>query len=108
MGIATTVYPIGLKTGGETPLSWVKYPSEMIAITDTAGRRYQDFHLYPDYGTVAGPGNIHGGGANALFCDGHVLWYPQLELALPDPPYTGDKRARYDRIARMWNFDHRP
>ena len=86
----------------------MKYPSEMIAVADGPVRGFIDFQLCPELGTIGAPSKIHGEGANVLFCDGHVLWYPQSEVTLPDSPYTGDERARYDRIARMWNFDHRP
>ena len=54
----------------------------------------------------ARPGRVHGGGANVLFCDGHVFWFRQVDLVIgrEDGVYVhGEKPKR-----RMWNFDHEP
>ena len=40
------------------------------------------------------PGRVHGGGANVLFCDGHVTWYRQEDLivdAADRVPATGQR-----------------
>ena len=50
----------------------------------------------------ARPGEVHSGGANVLFCDGHVTWYVRQDLVINDPPSEADKPK-----IRMWNNDHR-
>jgi prepilin-type processing-associated H-X9-DG protein/prepilin-type N-terminal cleavage/methylation domain-containing protein len=87
----------------------VKVPSEMIAVGDTTADGVWDFALLclttPPY-TKTQPGTVHRGGANILFCDGHVQWYVPTEL-LPThgyPPGTGgDPKKR-----ELWNNDHNP
>ena len=94
------------KAGGETAAARVRQPAEMIAIADVQSRSFQDFHLWPTAGTPNSPSDVHLGGANTLFCDGHVQWYLQSDLVLPMPPPRD--RPQYDRIARMWNIDNLP
>lgn len=87
----------------ELPSSRVKMPSEMIAVADTDDARYSNHGLggVPIYGLSG----IHGGGANVLFCDGHVSWYPRDDLVSDDPaaPSPGADRNR-----RLWNNDNLP
>ena len=47
------------------------------------------------------PGRVHGGGANVLFCDGHVTWYRQDELLVDQV----DWQLRQYKV-RRWNNDH--
>ena len=89
----------------ELKASRVRRPAEMIAIADSTGDGYVDGFIGPyklDVGAL--PGRVHDGGANVLFCDGHVQWYLQKDLEVPlntfDPVY-GSR-------ARMWNFDYEP
>jgi prepilin-type processing-associated H-X9-DG protein len=86
----------------ELKASRVKYPSEMIAIADTVAESYYDGTIRPftepDQAHML-PGRIHGGGANVLFCDGHVAWYLQADLSF-------EKTTRVQRSWRMWNYDH--
>jgi prepilin-type processing-associated H-X9-DG protein/prepilin-type N-terminal cleavage/methylation domain-containing protein len=82
-------------------------PAEMIAIADsTADGMYDPFigSSGDPTGKHVWPGRIHGGGANVLFCDGHVQWYAQEELIVPPSP-SGN--PSYYPKSRMWNFDHR-
>jgi prepilin-type N-terminal cleavage/methylation domain-containing protein/prepilin-type processing-associated H-X9-DG protein len=57
------------------------------------------------------PGSLHAGGANALFCDGHVVRMNQDDLicfdakASGNPMKTGDA---YNRVSRLWNRDNQP
>jgi prepilin-type processing-associated H-X9-DG protein/prepilin-type N-terminal cleavage/methylation domain-containing protein len=86
----------------------VKAPGDMIAIADSShGERRGGPPL-----TVSGmrsgtpPAPVHRGGANVLFCDGHVQWYLQADITYP---YTTDRRnPAFVRVAPMWNNDHRP
>ena len=41
-----------------------------------------------------------------LFCDGHVMWFGQEELAVNKEP-TPVERDRENAKLRMWNNDHR-
>ena len=57
-------------------------------------------------GAIAGkswfPGAVHEGGANVLFCDGHVEWYLQKDLI---DVHRDNPKSR--EMTRMWNNDHR-
>ena len=48
------------------------------------------------------PGRVHAGGANVVFCDGHVSWYVQRDLVVHDPPTAAEAPT-----VPMWNSDHR-
>jgi prepilin-type processing-associated H-X9-DG protein/prepilin-type N-terminal cleavage/methylation domain-containing protein len=88
----------------ELPAGRVKLPAEMIAVTDAVADGVGDFMVFPTTGTPnAWPGRVHGGGANALFCDGHVQWYPQKALLVSDTFVASEALVR-----RMWNNDHEP
>ena len=90
----------------------VKVASDMVAIADSTIDSNVDFLVHPIWATVAAgpggrtffPGRIHSGGANVLFCDGHVQWYRQQELVPMDATDSPDNL----RIRRMWNNDNRP
>jgi prepilin-type processing-associated H-X9-DG protein len=83
----------------------VKRPAEMIAIADGTADRAYDVCIGPQPrdATVL-PGKCHGGGANVLFCDGHVQWYLQEDLHCAD----GDDSDADRRKRRMWNNDNEP
>jgi prepilin-type processing-associated H-X9-DG protein/prepilin-type N-terminal cleavage/methylation domain-containing protein len=76
-------------------------PAEMIAIGDSTADGLADYELVPFRTHPRGwPGRVHAGGANVLFCDGHVTWYRQEDLLTTDggnPP----------EVVRMWNDNHR-
>jgi prepilin-type processing-associated H-X9-DG protein len=46
-------------------------------------------------GTFGRPGAVHRGGANVLFCDGHIAWYSQSELFNIDPGTPQGQRPRF-------------
>ena len=84
----------------ELKASRVKRPAEMIAITDSTADGIYDAISQPHSGVYPNiPGGVHGGGANVLFCDGHVTWYPQKDLIL-----TSRSPSKYR--TRTWNYDH--
>ncbi len=87
--------------------SRVKVQSEMVAIADSAGIGRIDFEIYcfiTGWGTFSNTflGPRHQAGANVLFCDGHVQWYPKEDILGPEHGMVPD------RIRRMWNNDHEP
>ena len=93
----------------ELRASRVKVASKMIAVADSTvdgGLDFgivahrQGFSLLPN---PPWPGAVHRGGANVLFCDGHVEWYAQEDLITPCQNVFLDERIR-----RMWNNDHQP
>jgi len=93
----------------EIKASRVKKAAEMIAIADNTPDRNWDMNVDPFNPTEA-IGNVHNGGANILFADGHVQWYPQQEMMLydvksrnPTPFSTVD--PRWKRTAPFWNSD---
>jgi prepilin-type processing-associated H-X9-DG protein/prepilin-type N-terminal cleavage/methylation domain-containing protein len=87
----------------ELKASRVKSAAEMIAVADSTGDAKYDAVISPlSAATWMVPGSVHGGGANVLFCDGHVSWYPQKDLILPEDPLD----PAYSGIAQMWNYDH--
>ena len=87
---------------GQLKESRVKLPTEMIAIADNQGLGVWDYNIDPG-NPQEYPGATHSGGANVLFCDGHVSWYAQKDLILPNYALT-DTRTR--AIAQMWNNQH--
>jgi prepilin-type processing-associated H-X9-DG protein len=89
----------------EIPASQVRIAEDMIAIADSNANGLLNFHISAFKETGAKhmwPGRVHGGGANVLFCDGHVTWYPQQELLVD---VTSDARLRPYKV-RRWNNDH--
>ena len=97
----TAVYP----AAGHLRANRVKLPSEMIAIADTTADGQADCSVNPtpDAKVFMWPAKVHSGGANVLFCDGHVQWYLQKDITFTD--WT-DQRGK--EIRRMWNNNHEP
>ena len=100
-------YPVD----GEVRASRVKQPSRMIAVADTMADGWADFAIWPwadSTGPRLGdknhicPGNVHGGGANVLFCDSHVQWHLQKEVTcVSGEPNYGEK-------IRLWDIENEP
>ena len=87
-----------------------KSSSDLILAADTTADGIEDIQIGPyprNLGEIGGPSyapaNIHRGGANVLFCDGHLEWRLQSELLLKYPPIP-EESARQ----RMWNVDNQP
>ena len=101
---------LGLDDGG-WPLpvvreSQVVAPADMIAFGDAAESRLYHtlFHMIPTYGWEEdgafvswGPSRRHNGGANVLFCDGHVEYGKYRQWV-----------EHRDDVMRRWNRDHKP
>jgi prepilin-type processing-associated H-X9-DG protein/prepilin-type N-terminal cleavage/methylation domain-containing protein len=90
-------------------LGGVKAPEDMIAVADSTADGYGDFCIrhqrinfrWESRSVSIMPGRIHSGGANVLFCDGHVRWYLQEDLTV-----VGNATAADYWKLRMWNRDH--
>jgi prepilin-type processing-associated H-X9-DG protein len=97
-------YGLGAPPGSEIPESRVVNPADMIALGDSDGNGFCDgdieFHRIT---STSGPkptfpsGNRHMGGANIVFCDGHVEWARQSKWI-----------EMTDEAARRWNNDNKP
>jgi prepilin-type processing-associated H-X9-DG protein/prepilin-type N-terminal cleavage/methylation domain-containing protein len=81
----------------ELRVARVKRASDMIAIADSTTDTLWDFNIDPLQPSEY-PGRIHSRGANVLFCDGHVAWYPQKVLINVDV-----KTAAGLQMRRMYN-----
>ncbi len=97
-------YGLGGAPGSEVPATKVAQASEMVALGDSDGDRFWDadiaYHRLAMLGgpqPIAPPGRIHKGGANIVFCDGHVEWAKQSKWI-----------ERTDETARRWNNDNKP
>ena len=103
-GLGHTVgIPELTRARGELPASRVKVPAQMIAVVDSTADAVEDFIVRPITDAPQGlPGRVHNGGANALFCDGHVQWYLQRDLVFNPDPHD---HSQWPKI-RMWNNDH--
>ncbi|HEV8606895.1 MAG TPA: DUF1559 domain-containing protein [Tepidisphaeraceae bacterium] len=93
-----SAYPFYRKTTN------VKSPSAFILIADTSADGWEDFWVVRHI--VVGPATqsvatIHRGGANVLFCDGHVQWYLQQEISVKWPPVPEEAAKQ-----RLWNADN--
>ncbi len=90
----------------EIKASRVKVASEMIAIADRVERLNSPAQFSFNIDSVdvdQNPGDIHRGGSNVLFVDGHVEWFAQKVLVatnLSDPANIP--------MNKMWNNDHQP
>ena len=89
-------------THGELKFTRIKSPADMIAIGDTIATQQYDYNIDPGDSTQY-PGNQHHGGANLLFADGHVSWYAQKDVILPN---YAVKNTRDQQVAQMWNNNH--
>lgn len=86
--------------GLELRAARVRLPARMIAVADSFTDGIFDYNIDPN-DTNENPGNLHNGGANVLFCDGHVDWYAQSDLTNVNPA-TPQGTA----MNQMWNNDY--
>jgi prepilin-type processing-associated H-X9-DG protein len=101
LGLGGGIYPdrtiAGWKDCSEMRASRVRYPSWMIAIADTSVDGLWDPVICPSVDNpLLWPGDIHRGGANVLFCDGHVQWYPRDELVNIQDREHNERRWRWN------------
>jgi len=99
-----TPTPVGLPR----KVTQVRSPSELILIADVNANAIDDYGLKAyQLGVSPNPNqaaaDIHRGGANVLFCDGHVQWYLQRDLFLTWLPIPEEAAKQ-----RMWNVDNQP
>ena len=114
LGLGGDVWPGHMSAGGELNASRVVRSAEMIAITDVVAKPPIPGNSWlanvdPGDPTQA-PGNLHTGGANVLFCDGHVVRMLQTDLIIYDAK-TGaglPSGNRRNQIAKLWNNDNQP
>jgi prepilin-type processing-associated H-X9-DG protein/prepilin-type N-terminal cleavage/methylation domain-containing protein len=85
--------------GTELKASRVRKAAEMIAIADNTATGDWKFNIDPQVAEPnEWPSKIHRGGANFLFCDGHVEWFAQKEI-------TNLNRVvpAHSQKIRLWN-----
>jgi prepilin-type N-terminal cleavage/methylation domain-containing protein/prepilin-type processing-associated H-X9-DG protein len=87
----------------EVAVSRVKVPEDMVAIADSTVDGRSDWFIKPTE-EITWPGRVHGGGANVVFCDGQVAWYPQKDLLVT----SNSNDPVSEAMRRMWNADHLP
>jgi prepilin-type N-terminal cleavage/methylation domain-containing protein/prepilin-type processing-associated H-X9-DG protein len=86
----------------------VKSPAEFILIADSTAKGYRDTEIEPNDPSLNLPndqiiGNVHRGGANVLFLDGHVQCYLRKDVMTKYPPVPEEAAKQ-----RMWNSDNEP
>jgi prepilin-type processing-associated H-X9-DG protein/prepilin-type N-terminal cleavage/methylation domain-containing protein len=104
-GLGEVLFAVSLPgdTNRELRANRVRKPAQMIAVADATCDGVSDFSIVPNpFDPRARPGRVHNGGANVLFCDGHVQWYPQKDLLVT---YNQTVLSEYT-VRRMWNYDH--
>ncbi len=100
----------------------VRFASEFIVISDRVNGldpKYSQSGLPTNYNfnvdpttPTEYPGDIHHGGSNVLFADGHVSWMQQVELinvrsSNPAPASMNfHERGDWAHIRQLWNNDH--
>jgi prepilin-type processing-associated H-X9-DG protein/prepilin-type N-terminal cleavage/methylation domain-containing protein len=88
--------------GTEVRGSQVRKPAELIAAGDVRWGFWEGGYR-TSYGiNPKAVGDVHGGGANILFCDGHVRWYLPSDLS----DVSATPRGRM--VQRMWDRRNEP
>jgi prepilin-type processing-associated H-X9-DG protein/prepilin-type N-terminal cleavage/methylation domain-containing protein len=93
-------------TPGARRATQMKQPAQFIMITDSEPDAYTDCYIGPfeaNGARITSVGDIHRGGCNVLFGDGHVQWYLRTELMVANPRVPDDAQKQ-----RMWNIDCEP
>jgi prepilin-type processing-associated H-X9-DG protein len=99
---------------GQVKGSRVRRASDMILITDIQANSNQYcFNVDPvHYEQHEWPSNIHRGGSNVLYCDGHVVWKHLKELVLWDVNRPSIKYPKnsppWNQLAPQWNSNFKP
>jgi prepilin-type processing-associated H-X9-DG protein/prepilin-type N-terminal cleavage/methylation domain-containing protein len=89
----------------QTQRSTLKSSSEFIMIADTGADSFGDFELLSNVfpGEQRTLGDIHRGGSNILFGDGHVQWHLPREFIVKWPAVPEEAYKQ-----RFWNIDNKP
>jgi prepilin-type processing-associated H-X9-DG protein len=103
-GMGTDFYISNSDRGARRATS-VKNPSEFIMIADAAADAHVDGDItpYASGSTDSSVGAVHRGGANILYCDGHVQWHLRSDVTIAKPPGPADAAKQ-----RLWNVDFEP
>jgi len=96
-----SIYNSGLKKAKS-----VKSPAEFMIIADSSADGDNDEGIaaiigIPGYRPCVA--DVHHGGANALFLDGHVEWHIQSDLVCSWPPVPQEAAKQ-----RLWNYNYKP
>ncbi len=97
--------------GGEVNASKVVRSADMIAITDVVAYAPLPGRWLANVdptNPVEAPGDLHTGGSNVLFCDGHVVRMLKEDISLFDLKTGKSLPAGFqrNRIAQLWNNDN--
>jgi prepilin-type processing-associated H-X9-DG protein/prepilin-type N-terminal cleavage/methylation domain-containing protein len=88
----------------ENKASLVRVTGDMIAIADGEAIGYWDFVLFPSIDSPYGNlGTVHSGGANVLFCDGHVQRHLRKDLQVSGADWSDVVAVQH---LKYWQFDH--
>ncbi len=113
-GMGDPLY-LGVNTGsitraveGARKVTSVRSPAEFIIMADSTANGLNDFQILPNRNSIAPDienmvGDIHRGGANILFCDGHVEWHLRNDVTTIFPAAPDDAAKQ-----RLWNADNQP
>jgi prepilin-type processing-associated H-X9-DG protein len=92
---------------GEVRATRVRVPAGMVAIADAQGDGSNDLVIYLNRDpNIPHPGPIHRGGANVLFCDGHVQWYHVNDVTVPTDGSASSSQPPWRDIIAMWDINH--
>ena len=91
LGLGAWIIPGEPGNAAELKASRVRKPMEMIAVADIDDGPSLRGTGMSFGGQGERPGRVHRGGANVLFCDGHVQWHRQSDLVWVEPgPLTSE------------------
>ena len=82
-------------------MTHVRQPAQMIAVGDSLNTGNWRFNIDPTTPSEF-PSDIHRGGADFLFADGHVEYRLQSQMAFGSTAYSGWTAAQ-QQTARLWN-----
>jgi prepilin-type processing-associated H-X9-DG protein len=90
----------------EPPTARVKKPEAMIAVADTGWANVMKYQALIRPNTLFGPvGNLHRGGSNVLWCDGHVDWRRMEEISYTEEEEQSNA-LKVSRVGPFWNASH--
>jgi prepilin-type processing-associated H-X9-DG protein len=98
-------------SAGQLKAAKVRKAWDMILITDIKAVGNYCFNVDPVHYDER-PSDIHRGGSNVLYCDGHVVWKHLKELVIwnvnnPSIKYPPNS-VPWKQLAPQWNNDNKP